>query len=83
MAIDKQVRVSVGSGVVRVLHGGLEVAVHAELSGRHGRVVDEAHLVGVTGRSRGPHRSVSLPMDEPPALLRPLAEYEALAGGRF
>ena len=81
--IGEQVRVSVSSGVVRVLHGGREVAVHAELSGRHGRVVDEAHLVGVAGRGRGPHGSVALPVDEPPALLRPLAEYEALAGGRF
>jgi transposase len=84
--IGERVRVSVGCGAVRIHHGGREVAVHAELIGRHGRAVDEAHLDGVAGRGKPSLGSAGLPVAGPeaqPALLRPLAEYEALVGGGF
>lgn len=81
--IGERVRVTVSGAVVRVHHGGREVAVHAALKGRHGRVVDDAHLAGLVGsRERPAHRLDPSPI-MPPALLRPLAEYEAVAGGGF
>lgn len=76
-------RVTVGAGMVRVRHGSREVAVHAELKGRAGRVVDDAHLAGVAGTKTRPVRVLVPGRDGAAALLRPLAEYEAAAGGRF
>jgi hypothetical protein len=82
--IGERVRVTVGGGSVRVLHGGCEVAVHAELKGRHGRAVDDAHLAGVVGTKQRPIRLIEASSSEASAtLLRPLAEYEAVAGGGF
>jgi transposase len=84
--IGEQVRVTIGNEIVRVHHGGREVAVHGELKGRHGRVVDDAHLAGLVGARAG-HSPTATPVNPPslpsPALLRPLAEYEAVAGGAF
>jgi transposase len=83
--IGERVRVTVGAGTVRVLHAGREVAVHAELAGRHGRATDDAHLAGIAG-TKGHCVRVAAALETPacaPALLRPLAEYEAVAGGRF
>ena len=85
--IGERVRVSVGSGSVRVLHAGHEVAVHTERSGRHGRVTDDAHLAGIAGTKTRPIRILAEPdaiaAETPSALLRPLAEYEAAIGGGF
>lgn len=84
--IGERVRVTIGAGSVRVLHGGREVAVHAELKGRRGRAVDDHHLAGVAGTKERPIRVVATReavSSDPPALLRPLAEYEAAIGGRF
>lgn len=84
--IGERVRVMVGDGAVRVLHGGREVAVHAELKGRHGRAVDDAHLAGIAGTRGGPPIGIPIPAavaTPAPALLRPLAEYEAAIGGGF
>ncbi len=85
--IGERVRVTVGSGSVRVLHAGDEVAVHAELKGRHGRVTDDAHLAGIAGTKTRPIRIMiepeTLAPETPSALLRPLAEYEAAIGGGF
>jgi transposase len=88
--IGEEVRVTVGNAIVRVHHGGCEVAVHGELKGRHGRVVDDAHLAGLVGAKDRPvpntvdvtAATVNVPLPIP-ALLRPLAEYEAVAGGSF
>jgi transposase len=84
--IGERVRVTVGAGSVRVLHGGREVAVHAELKGRRGRAVDDHHLAGIAGTKERPIRVIATTeasSSETPALLRPLAEYEAVIGGRF
>jgi hypothetical protein len=79
--IGEQVRVTVTPEVLRVVHAGREVAVHAREAGRRRRVVDPSHFEGVVGFRR---RVARLPAPSPePALLRPLAEYEALAGGGF
>src|SRR6201996_1333366 len=69
--IGERVRVSVGSGSVRVLHAGREVAVHAELKGRHGRSTDDQHLVGIAGTPGRPIRLVS--QGEAPAAEAPSA----------
>jgi hypothetical protein len=85
--IGERVRVTVGSGSVRVLHAGREVAVHAELKGRHGRVTDDTHLAGIAGTKPRPIRVVTEPeaiaAEVASALPRPLAEYEAAIGGGF
>jgi transposase len=91
--IGEQVRVLVTEAEVRVSHAGREVACHVRSAGRRGRVVDRAHFEGVAGADG---RAVRRPetgneaghapgadLTAPPALLRPLAEYEALAGGSW
>jgi transposase len=81
--IGETVRVQVGGGRVRVRHGGQEVACHPEAVGRRGRTLDRAHLVGLVGAaSLDGGRNGAVPVVEP-SLLRPLAEYEAVAGGRL
>jgi transposase len=80
--IGESVQVAVCGGQIRVSHAGQEVAVHAETTGRHQRIVDPTHFHGVAGAARPV--SVDLPAiaaPAPPALLRPLAEYERAAGG--
>jgi hypothetical protein len=86
--IGERVAVTVAAGEVRIRHGSREVAVHAQAQGRRQRVIDRAHLDGVAGRDGAVRRQVieRPSIDQPPpppALLRPLSEYEAIAGGRF
>ena len=85
--IGERVEVIVAGGQVRVRHGASEVAVHRLVDGRRQRVIDTAHLAGVAGLDGRPVCvAPSLPDDPeppPPALLRPLADYEALVGGAF
>jgi hypothetical protein len=84
--IGERVAVTVAAGEVHIRHGTREVAVHAQAQGRRQRIVDRTHLDGVAGRDGAVRRQiVETPSfeAEPPALLRPLAEYEAVAGGRF
>jgi transposase len=78
--IGESVQVVVLGGRVIVRHAGEVVADHALCRGRRQRIVERAHLTGVVGAA-GPVRSASADLDPPPALLRPLAEYEALVGG--
>lgn len=86
--IGERVAVTVAAGEVCIRHGRRQVAVHRQAEGRRQRIVDRAHLDGVAGRDgpvrrqevigpSGPHAAT------PPALLRPLAEYEAAIGGSF
>lgn len=90
--IGETVEVTVAAGRLRVRHGTREVAVHEVASGKRQRVINAAHLEGVAGAkgSSGPRPSPAA-TDPPgethappaPALLRPLAEYEAAVGGGF
>ena len=85
--IGERVAVTVAAGEVRIRHGVAEVAVHAQAQGRRQRIIDRAHLDGVAGRDGAVRRPLTEgpPIDQPPQpeLLRPLAEYEAIAGGSF
>jgi transposase len=86
--IGERVEVIVAGGQVRVRHGASEVAVHRLVEGRRLRVLDTAHLAGVAGTDGQPVRAAPALIDDPeppalPALLRPLADYEALVGGAF
>jgi transposase len=82
--IGETVRVVVAGGRVSVEHKGQEVAVHPESVGRRQRLFDKAHFAGITPL-RPPPGAASPPPTEPPAaeLLRPLKEYEQLAGGSW
>jgi hypothetical protein len=86
--IGERVAVTVAAGEVRIRHGVREVAVHRLVQGRRQRVIDRAHLDGVAGRDGAVRRQAIegppvLHPSPPPSLLRPLAEYEAVAGGSF
>jgi hypothetical protein len=60
------------------------VAIHPVCVGRRQRVIDPMHFEGLTGfRPSGAHDLASSAAVLPPALLRPLGEYEALVGGSF
>ena len=78
--IGESVQVVVLGGRVIVRHAGEVVADHALCRGRRQRIVERAHLAGVVGAA-GPVRSAPAEIGPPPALLRPLAEYEAVVGG--
>ena len=75
--IGERVTVTVTGPELRVLHAGREVARHAVRTGRHGRVADPAHFAGI-GRRLRPQAT-----EGPPPLLRPLSEYDAVAGGAW
>ena len=85
--IGESVRVLVTADAVRVNHAGREVAVHERRTGKRERAREAAHFDGVSGfaaRIQPIADGIALPILPPPgALLRPLAEYEALAGGTF
>ncbi len=82
--IGERVRVTIAGGIIRIAHAGRLVATHEERRGRRERAVDPAHFAGVVGFRE---KVRVLPSDPPsvatsqPALLRPLAEYEAAIGG--
>ena len=73
---------------VRIHHAGVEVACHDKRLGRRERAVDRAHLHGIVpgGKEDSDAKadpalfSAALPDTE---LLRPLAEYEQVAGGSW
>ena len=79
--IGARVRVEVTAGVVRIFPAGTEVARHDERRGRRERVLDPAHLVGVITNDRGSPVTPVAASAEAGELLRPLAEYEQIAGG--
>ena len=70
---------------LQVTRAGVEVARHALGVGRRQRVIDPAHLAGIVGAPADGSAASNAPSaaDRSPApvLLRPLAEYEAIAGG--
>lgn len=80
--IGETVLVTVSAGRLVIRHAGEIVAEHAETSGKRQRIVDRRHLLGVVGHD-GPvcRPAPSEPAEPPPDLLRPLVEYERVAGG--
>ena len=83
--IGAEVTVQVGGGQIRIQHAGAEVACHDTRLGRRERAVDRAHLHGIvpcrpnSGSAADVEAAATLlPGIE---LLRPLAEYEQVAGG--
>ncbi len=84
--IGERVRVSIAGGVIRIAHGGRLVATHQERCGRHERAVNPVHFEGVAGfreKVRAPSPDLPAAAVAEPALLRPLAEYEAAIGGAW
>jgi transposase len=84
--IGETVRATITDGVVRIYHASDEVAVHSACSGRRQRVIDPAHFQGLAElrpSSPPPGDLVASAAEVPPALLRPLGEYELLVGGGF
>lgn len=81
--IGESVEVVVQGGRVIVRHAGAVVADHPLCEGRRQRIVERAHLAGVVGAAGAVRSEPAPPTMPPPALLRPLAEYEAVAGGRW
>ena len=79
--VGETVSVVVLAGRVIVRHAGKIVADHPLCEGRRQWTTDPAHLAGLVGA--GPTREAPASSASPPALLRPLAEYEAVAGGRW
>lgn len=77
--IGAEVTVEQTDGLVRVCHAGSEVAHHPLRRGRRERAIDPAHLAGIVVVGGG--RRPVPPAPEGGALLRPLAEYEVVAGG--
>ncbi len=85
--IGERVSVLVTAETVQVTHAGIEVARHPRSADRRGRFTDRAHFEGVAGAAGGVVRedaeaAEAAPIPAP-ALLRPLAEYEAVAGGAW
>ncbi|MCP5126281.1 MAG: IS21 family transposase [Gammaproteobacteria bacterium] len=83
--IGETVTVQIVDESLRVQRAGIEVARHVLSVGRRQRVIDPAHLAGVVGAPTAGGAANPAPpaADRSPApvLLRPLAEYEAIAGG--
>ncbi|VVS94890.1 IS21 family transposase [Desulfoluna spongiiphila] len=85
--IGNQVTVQVADSQVIVIFGQDTVACHAQNQGQRQRIIDRKHLEGIVGATQ-PHLSPdSLPEIPPPEpdgeLLRPLSDYEAIAGGAW
>ena len=74
--IGETVTVVVSADTVVVEYAGEEVARHAELCSSRGRSIERSHLLG----GSPPPAEIEVP-PRTDALLRPLAEYEALVGG--
>jgi hypothetical protein len=81
--VGERVRVTVTAGMVRVFHGGQEVAAHRACDGRRQRIVEPSHFQGLAGARRPIFADGAARRPQNPALLRPLAEYEAHIGGGF
>lgn len=78
--IGENVHVSVSAGRVRISHQGRQVGEHIE-AGPRARIVDPAHFRGVAGY--GGRARFAGAGEAPDSIARPLADYEAIAGGRW
>lgn len=84
--IGAPVTVEVSDGVVRISHAGSVVASHPVRRGRRERAVDTIHLAGIVAdrATQAGGSGSSPPAPAAPVaseLLRPLSEYEGVAGG--
>ena len=83
--IGETVTVHIVDESLRVRRAGIEVARHALGVGRRQRVIDPAHLAGAVGApaegGAANHAPPAADRSSTPVLLRPLADYEAIAGG--
>ena len=79
--IGAGVSVVVSGGEVRVLHAGVEVARHGQRRGRRERAVDRPTCAASSCDGGGQGRARPVPPGA--ELLRPLAEYERVAGGAW
>jgi hypothetical protein len=77
--VGETVQVMVLAGRVIVRHAGEVVADHPVCEGRRQQITDKTHLAGLVGTGLV-REAPPLPV-QAPALLRPLAEYEAVVGG--
>jgi transposase len=79
--IKSEVTVQLSGTAVRIFHNAVEVARHPECVGERQRSINPEHLKGIVGANwcaKAPILNVS---SKPAELLRPLAEYEVVAGG--
>ena len=79
--IKEEVTVQLSGTEVRILYDFEEVARHPTCIGERQRSINPQHLKGIVGANwcmKAPILSVPI---KPAELLRPLAEYEAVAGG--
>tara|TARA_B100001105_G_scaffold179201_1_gene144568 strand:- start:8175 stop:9488 length:1314 start_codon:yes stop_codon:yes gene_type:complete len=88
--IGESVTVMVAEQQVRVLHGGQEVACHAQSPLRRATVIERSHLQGIVGAHTVgvcwlPRAAASAPAlaAVPAELLRPLQEYQEVIGGAW
>jgi hypothetical protein len=83
--IGETVRATIMDCTVRIHHRPRQIAVHPICAGSRRRVIDPAHLEGLTGFGASRISELaSSPIASPaPALPRPLGEYEAIVGGGF
>lgn len=84
--IKQQVTVQLKETQISILHGANEVACHPICIGERQRCIDPHHLKGIVGAHlwRRPDQPSEIRKDiavKPPEFLRPLSEYEAVAGG--
>lgn len=86
--IGRQVTVQITDEELVVFDASQEVARHPRCAGRRQRVIERSHLIGIVGGPPQPTESADPLPDhpvphQPSSLLRPLAEYEAVAGGAW
>ena len=85
LLIGEEVRVLVSETEVRVHQGGEEVAAHRRSRESRQRITDPSHFEGVAG-AKGRAVRVARTTEEAAgggSLLRPLAEYDEIAGGSW
>lgn len=82
MLIGESVSVLVEADSIVVRHGTPAVAHHARLGGQRQRAIEPAHFDGLVGRAfQRRTEGEAAPLSG--ELARPLADYEAVTGGRF
>jgi hypothetical protein len=79
--IKKEVTVQLTGTEVKILYDADEVARHPACIGERQRSINPHHLKGIVGANWCIKTTVPNVPIKPAELLRPLAEYEAVAGG--